>query len=240
MSKPWLVTISGVIGSGKTTLAQALADHLGWTYIAESNHAAKYLTDLFTDPQRWAFEAQTAFIIHKSNQILSALKSKQNIILDRSLFEDSEVFAFYFHLKGYIDFRSFETYRAVADHLVREIPSPDLILLCKCSMRTIQTRLMTRDRDYESLYPLGFLNDIGELYEKWVASYRSSSMYALDSEAIDWRVPDVAKALSRNLEELLVQQKAATPSLSKQVSNRAESSKWFVPIHVTEVPGADI
>ena len=78
MSKPWLVAISGVIGSGKTTLAQGLAEHLGWTYIAESNHAARYLTDLFTDPERWAFEAQTAFLIHKSNQILSALKSKQN------------------------------------------------------------------------------------------------------------------------------------------------------------------
>src|SRR5262249_7176155 len=145
----WLISVSGMMGSGKTTLARGLASALGWAYVPEYMPATKYLPDLFQDSRRWAFETQSAFLTHKAIQVFEACENNQNIIVDRSLYEDSEIFAYHFFQKGDIDERAFETYQALANHFIRELPSPDLILFCKCRPQTIEARIQARGRDFQ-------------------------------------------------------------------------------------------
>jgi deoxyadenosine/deoxycytidine kinase len=141
VARPWLVAISGPMGAGKTTLARGLASVLGWEYLPESVPAVKMLPDLFVDPKRWAFETQAAFLVNKAVQLREAIHRQKGIILDRSIYEDVEIFAQKFYDSGDIDARSFATYRDLAEYFFTEIPSPDLVIVCNCPFDITLLRL---------------------------------------------------------------------------------------------------
>lgn len=203
-TKPSTIVVCGIIGSGKTTLAGALAQNLNWLYIPEGLHAIEYLPDLFTDPKRWAFETQISFLSEKSIQIFHALKNGNNIVVDRSLYEDVEIFARQFHENGHIDDRSFETYSKLAKYFIEQLPKPDFAIFCKCSLPTVKERIAKRKRSIDILYPPNLLEEIQKRYDTWLDSYNQSSMYSIDSEAIDWRTSDSIGPLIEEIKEIIL------------------------------------
>lgn len=199
MIKHGFITISGMMGSGKTTLARGLSSELGWEYIPESPYATRYLQDLFSDPRRWAFETQIAFLIDKAIQLSSTLSSGHSAIVDRSLYEDVEIFAGYFHEKGFIDDRSFGIYEMLARYFIMDLPQPDIVLCCACSFQTVLQRTRAREKYSGSLYPPGHLEAMSELYEQWTNRYDLSPMYAIDSESVDWRQPAIIHEIAEEV-----------------------------------------
>lgn len=214
MRKPWVIAIAGMMGSGKTTLSRGLARTFGWTYIPESMPAVQYLTDLFNNPRRWAFETQLAFLVHKATQILNNTEIGRNIVVDRSLYEDANVFAHYFHSRGDIDDRSYETYRALASRFIQEAGPPDLIVFCKCSKLTCEARISTRGRDFQKLYPPNHLAEIEQLYSDWLSTYSEGAIYSVDSEAVDWRRTDVVDMIAEEIESILERQRKSASQLT--------------------------
>jgi len=47
VKKSQIICVSGMIASGKSTLAKALSENLGLLYICEASHGLSYLNDLF-------------------------------------------------------------------------------------------------------------------------------------------------------------------------------------------------
>jgi deoxyadenosine/deoxycytidine kinase len=105
MPNPYYIAISGVMGSGKTTLAEGLSSNFGWELAQPNKQSNTYLIDLFKDMQRWAFETQVSFLTNKAFAITQLLEQNKNFILDRSLSEDALIFVSYFHSKDKINDR---------------------------------------------------------------------------------------------------------------------------------------
>src|SRR5260370_1321208 len=124
MPLPRLIAVAGIMGSGKTTLARALAERLRFRYFPESLPALEYLTDLFRDRARWSFDTQVAFLTYKSLQLLRATRDGNDVVLDRSLYEDAEIFARHFFEKAEMDARSYETYKALPSPRARPPARP--------------------------------------------------------------------------------------------------------------------
>jgi deoxyadenosine/deoxycytidine kinase len=203
--EPCLVAVAGIMGSGKTTLAKNIARALGWSYLPESLHAA-YLADLFKDQARWAFSAQVAFLSDKAIQIQRNIEGQFDTILDRSLYEDVDIFAEYFRSQGAIDARSYRTYRSIANHFLSELKPPDLLIYCKCSVTAAMTRISARVKELEVNYPAGHLDEIARRYDEWIAAYDRGPVWVVDSERIDFRkdkefravLDDVVRLVSLN------------------------------------------
>jgi deoxyadenosine/deoxycytidine kinase len=206
MPRPPFVAIGGVQGSGKTTLARGLASVLGWKYVPESRPAIQLLPDLFREPARWAFEAQTAFLVNKALQIKSAMMDGIGVVLDRTLHEDVYVFAEYFRRRGDIDDSGYSTYQALADHFFEETPLPDLVIVCECPLDIVRMRLSNRSSGYATLYPPNHVQEIHDLYKEWIAEYVDSDFYNLDSVRIDTRIKNNLERLANEIVEILSKQ----------------------------------
>lgn len=187
------------MGSGKTTLAKNIARTLGWSYLPISLHATNYLSDLFRDQARWAFNTQVAFLVDKAIQIQRNLHEEVNTILDRSLYEDISIFAEYFYSTGSIDARSYETYRSIANYFLSGLKVPDLMIYCSCSLATAKARIASRGKDFEINYPPGHLEEIAQRYGTWIGGYDIGPVHVVDTEAIDFRREKEFSAVLRDV-----------------------------------------
>lgn len=193
------IAISGMMGSGKTTLAKKISSKLNWTYVPESLGAKKYLKDLFSEIQRWALEAQFGFLVDKATIALLQLERNKNFVLDRTFFEDIEIFAKYFHDKEYIDSRGFSTYKSLSEHYLHIIPPPEIIIYCECSLRTVKERIKIRDRDFQKLYPPKHVEEIFEIYDDWKNNIEGKPFYIINSEQNDFRIESIANMVVEDI-----------------------------------------
>ncbi len=199
----YFISVSGIMGSGKTTLAQNLSRRLGWRYLPESRNAVAFLKDLFADPRRWAFDAQVSFFSEKAIQLKNSIRSGASVILDRSLSEDIHVFARHFHESGYFDERSYKTYLEITGYFLEELPALDLMLYCETPYDLALQRMGQRSGSSNFTYPAGHIEHIIDRYTWWLENYDESGVVKVDSSLWDFRRKDVVEEIAIELISVL-------------------------------------
>src|ERR1041384_2620840 len=192
--------VSGNVGSGKTTLSKAICKSLGFTYIPQRTPDPSYLTDIFSSPERWALEAQIAFLMNKTVSLVSTATAGLNVVVDRSLAEDIQIFAKMFYEKGQISDRGYKTYLQVASLALRSVSAPTLLIFCECDATESRNRVKKRGlRDFERLYPEGHIEFLGHLYAEWLRNFDQCPVFVLNTQQIDLRIPEKAQDVMNNV-----------------------------------------
>ena len=111
------IAVAGNIGSGKTTLTRMLTKHFNWTPKYESVDFNPYLSDFYSDMERWSFNIQIYFLNKRFVDVVEINKSNEVIIQDRSIYEDACIFAPNLHAMGLMSSRDFENYSSLFDDI---------------------------------------------------------------------------------------------------------------------------
>jgi deoxyadenosine/deoxycytidine kinase len=135
---------------------------------------------------RWAFHSQLYFLASKF-RIHQALDRTPGVsVLDRSIFEDAEIFATALQRIRKINDRDWQTYQAFYRVILNAIRPPDLLIYLRCNMRTLRRRIRLRGRAMEQGIPLAYLKRLDGLYEDWIARYDLGKVLVLDSGRLDY------------------------------------------------------
>ncbi|KAA3647071.1 MAG: deoxynucleoside kinase [Chloroflexi bacterium] len=181
-----LIVVAGNIGAGKTSLTQCLGERLGWDTGFESVTDNPYLADFYEDMAAWSFHLQVFHLGHRSNQLQAAADAPGSNILDRSLYEDYEIFTKALHKLGNISDRDFLAYEQVYDLVVKGLPAPDLLLYLKCPVEVLLERIRQRGRDIETGITLDYLNLLESLYEDWMSHYELSPVLTIPTDDLNF------------------------------------------------------
>lgn len=174
------------MGSGKSTLVEFLSRTYAVSPFYEPNDQNPYLPDFYRDMKRWAFHSQVYFLSNKFRLHQELDRTPGVSILDRTIFEDAEVFARALHEMRRIEERDWETYRGLYQAILEAIKPPDLMIYLRCSMRTLRKRIRLRGRAMEQDVPLSYLKRLEALYENWITSYRMSDILILETDKLDY------------------------------------------------------
>lgn len=180
------IAISGNIGTGKSSLVEFLARTYGIAPFYEPNDENPYLPSFYEDMRRWAFHSQIYFLSNKFRLHQALDRAQGVVVLDRTIYEDAEVFATALHNMRRIDKRDWQTYWRFYQTILDAIAPPDLMIYLRCSMRTLRRRIKLRGRAMEQDIPLAYLKRLDGLYEQWIESYTLSEVLVLDTEELDY------------------------------------------------------
>ncbi len=180
------IAIAGNMGSGKSTLVEFLSRTYGVKPFYEPNDENPYLADFYKDMKRWAYQSQLYFLSNKFRLHQELDRQPGVVALDRTIFEDAEIFATALMQMRKISKRDWDTYQGFYGAILDAIRPPDLLIYLRCSMRTLRRRIRLRGRQMEQDVPLAYLKRLDRLYEKWIKSYCMSDVLVLDTDKLDY------------------------------------------------------
>lgn len=180
------VAVAGNIGVGKSTLVALLCKNLGWQPFYEPVADNPYLADFYADMRSWAFHSQIFFLTHRLRMHRQLLDHPTSVIQDRTVYEDAEVFADNLHRQDLIRDRDYHTYRELFEVLTEFLPPPDLVVYLRASVETLSSRIVQRGRDFERQITPQYLEQLNELYDRWIGDFSLCPVLTVPSDDLDY------------------------------------------------------
>ena len=162
------IGISGIIGAGKSTLAQDLAGRLGYKAYNEPVKDNPYLEDFYSDMNRWGAMMQIHLLFRRFEQHQQIVwNSEKGAVQDRTIYEDT-IFARMLNEAGFIDQRDYDTYLGHFNLMKRYLVYPDLLLYLRVEPETSLQRIAERGRKAESGITLDYMQKLHDGYESFI------------------------------------------------------------------------
>jgi deoxyadenosine/deoxycytidine kinase len=180
------VAIAGNIGVGKSTLVKMLCREMDWDPFYEPVNENPYLSDFYHNMSAWAFHSQIFFLTHRLRAHFNLAQHPNSVVQDRSVYEDSEIFARNLYRQGNITDRDYQTYRELYETAVQFLPPPDLVIYLRASADTLITRINSRGRDYERKISVDYLQNLNDLYETWIENFTLCPVLAVPADDLDY------------------------------------------------------
>lgn len=178
-----MIVIDGVVGAGKSTLAQKVSDKLGIPIYEELQNQTtlNLLEEFYKDKKRWAFTLQIHFLNERFKMIKEIHKNGGGI-LDRSIFGD-RIFASMLNEDGYMTDDEFFTYNTLLNNMLEHAKKPTLLVYIDCDLETAMSRIKKRGRDMEQSVDEVYWKRLNQKYKEWYDTYDISNKFSIDAKS---------------------------------------------------------
>lgn len=175
-----ILSLNGNIGSGKSTLGEALEEHFknnpNVMFLQEPINEWKNIKDekgtsviehFYSSPEKYAFPFQMMAYISRLSLLKKAVNSGVKIIItERDLYTDRNVFAKMLYDDEKINEIEYQIYQKWFDEFISDFPSLYTIYL-QTKPETAKERVDKRAREGENI-PLEYLQRCHKYHENWL------------------------------------------------------------------------
>lgn len=159
----FFISISGLIGAGKTTLAKALGDVMNLPVFYEEVISNDYLADFYKNMDKYAFPLQIHLLNRRFKQQQQIIWNDHGGVQDRTIYED-KIFARMLMKQGHITQRDYDTYSELFNNMANFMRKPNLIVHLDVSPEVSLDRIKKRARNSETGISLDYLKRLRDEY----------------------------------------------------------------------------
>ncbi len=187
MKERLYVSVMGTLGSGKTTAAKLISEHMHFHLLEENFGENAFLPRFYEDMRRWAFHSQTFFLMEKIDQMLKTpgLLKKTNVVQDTPIQQDAFSYAKAQHILGNMDDAEWKLYQKIYRSFSPFFPSPDLIVYLETSIPIIIARIESRGRGYEQKIPPSYIELLDMLNHKWLSENKDIPVLTVETDGLN-------------------------------------------------------
>jgi deoxyadenosine/deoxycytidine kinase len=187
-----LIGIAGMVGSGKSTLTRALAVRFGLQHALESvDDENPWLERFYAGGleamRQHALPLQLHFLATRFESMRRIRGAGGSWVLDRTWYEDAEIFARGHFEEGLMTALDWELYRRLYVELLHSPAArpPRLLVYLHAPLETIVGRIRMRGRPKEKDTPEAYWAALHVRYERWIAAFRGCPVLQLDVREYD-------------------------------------------------------
>ncbi len=193
-NQPQLVSIAGVIGAGKTTLAVGLRDIFDFRLIKEAYDTNPFLAKVYAGQKSLALDSQLYFLLSRCEQLKQDDFPQDSVAVSDYIMDKEMIYA-----RIWLDSVQFEIYRKVNAVMSKTVIQPTMAIYLKLSPQKALERVKQRSRPYEQGVDLNFLEKLHIGYEKLVESFNRCPVITIDAGAADFRRKEEIEAIGKKI-----------------------------------------
>jgi deoxyadenosine/deoxycytidine kinase len=177
------IVVEGPIGSGKTSLARVLAQHLEGEELFERPEDNPFLERFYGDIARYALATQLTFLFQRVDQLAGVGQFdmfRRATVADFMLDKDP-LFA-----RLNLSDAEYGLYEKVYSHLKPQAPTPDLVVYLQAPVETLVERVHRRSVDFERRISASYLGRLADAYSRFFYGYDSAPLLIVNSERLNF------------------------------------------------------
>ena len=191
---PQLISIAGLIGAGKTTLATKLSKILNCPLILEPYDWNPYLPQVYAGRKELALDCQLFFLTDRFGQLNTDVLQPFQLYISDYLFDKEIIYA-----NLLLDQLQLDLYKRIFDLYSPKISSPVLVVYLADSPQNCLERIKQRNRPYEQQIELSFLDALFSAHEELMAGWKKSPVIRISTTDLDYSKPDSIENLANQL-----------------------------------------
>ena len=196
--KPQLISVAGVIGVGKTTLANGLANEFGCKMAPEAYDTNPYLAQVYQGRKDLALKSQIYFLESRLAQLDRELLAPGRLIVTDYVFAKELIF-----VKLSLSQQQAKEYNKRHNELKDRISEPVVVIYLQGSPKMYLERINQRNRPYEKVIDLQSLVRLNLNYEELFAEWKQCPVIRIDASRFDCRNNGHVKDLAKEIENYI-------------------------------------
>jgi deoxyguanosine kinase len=163
---PQLVSIAGLIGVGKTTLATKLSERLSAKLLLEPYDTNPFLPKVYAGRTDLALHSQLYFLLNRAEQLNPANFIPAQMLFTDYVFEKDLIYA-----KQLLNHSQFSIYEKLYPLCAQSVTKPILVVYLRDTAENCLDRIHRRNRPYEQEINSQFLSRLDAAYERLFAQW---------------------------------------------------------------------
>ena len=177
---PQLVSIAGIIGVGKTTLAKNLANQLGCKLLLEPYDTNPFLPAVYAGKKELALDSQLYFLTSRISQLNRNALAPGQIVISDYVFNKERIYA-----RRLLNAQQLDLYDNIYQPTSAEVTQPTLVIYLRDSLQKCLERIHQRGRPYEQKIEPQFLEALSSDYEQLFTGWRACPVIRISMSEFD-------------------------------------------------------
>ena len=176
------IAVEGIMKSGKTRLANILAEKIGGKVIFDRLENP-YIKDFYDELEGAAFLAQLVFLVNRYHQ--------QSRLLQRDLFEERVICDYMFEKDKIYAYQTLTddelvVYDRIYSILTERVAKPDLVIYLQVSLSTLIRRINKEGSELEKNIAEKYLEDVLGAFDYFFFNYQVAPLLVVRADELDF------------------------------------------------------
>lgn len=189
-----LVSIAGVIGAGKSTLAAGLSGKFGFKQIKETYETNPFMKRVYAGDKTVALDSQLYFLLSRCEQLRPENLEPGMVAVSDYIMDKELIYA-----NLWLDSVQRQMYEKINAEMNKTVAEPSLAVYLKLAPAKCLERIKERNRPYEQKIELQFLEGLFAGYEKLFKTFNRCPVITIDADAFDFRKKESIEKLGRKI-----------------------------------------
>jgi deoxyguanosine kinase len=191
---PQLVSVAGLIGVGKTTLATKLSKRLNAELLLEPYDTNPFLPKVYGGQKDLALHCQLYFLLNRVQQLSPANFIAAQLLFTDYVFEKDLIYATQILSAG-----QFSVYEKLYAACPQSVIKPVLVIYLRDTAVNCLDRIHHRNRPYEQKINTDFLSALDEAYERLFADWTACPVIRVSKSEFDCTRPSDLEYLIKQI-----------------------------------------
>ncbi len=178
---PQLVSIAGVIGVGKTTLAKKLSARLNCQMLPEPYDTNPFMPDVYAGKKELALDSQLYFLTSRVEQLNHNTLKKGQIYISDYIFDKELIYS-----SQTLTPEQLALYEKIYQPSNRKVTLPVLVIYLVDSLQNCLGRIHKRNRPYEQKIEPRFLENLDAGYEQLLKHWKTCPVIRKQVPELDY------------------------------------------------------